>query len=876
MKTSWLILFAGIITTVPKLAVSQEQGTQRFDERLVGDGFTYSFGIGTADLDGDGDLDITAADALPNNHLYWFENNGQAEFKKHFIQKNDPERLERHAIGDIDNDGHPDIVIVKNLVGDLLWFQNSGDPSEEKLWNRHVITRQKIPGAYDVALGDFDGDGDLDVAASTWRLSNNFVWFENDGTPTDGEWKMHLIDQLETETRMIRAADIDSDGDLDLVGTARLAPLITWYENTQSKEQPNSSPIVWTKHVIDDQSRQPIHGEIVDIDQDGDLDIVMSFGMSLSETPKSEQVAWYENNGEPTQGNWQKHLIASSYPGAFESCAGDIDGDGDLDVVTSAWGKQGGLAWFENRGNPRGNWQQHSFKSDWPRANAVKIADLDSDGRLDILAGAERGANEVRWWRNIGPRRGLEIGFRRQLFLDDFIIEKMNGLRRSMHQPVKRGSVIKPDQPGENWLQTRCKPAWDNEAQCFKIWLFASAHAPMGKWGPRPTGACYAESQDGLQWTKPALRQVEIAGSLENNFISAVPEIQWPQNIIENVVYDPKDPDPQHRFKGFLGALGRRPIASPDGKNWSLLDARELKSRDESNLSYDPEEGLFIATFKQLGPNGRAHRIWTSRDFRRWTDTGTLFHADEEDQRRARQNIRARLADPSLYQPIKSNPDDYHADIYNLGVFNYEGIYIGMPAVFHHTSKHEGNSEGFHLIQLACSRDLRHWKRLGNRKPFIGPSPVNGENYDLAQLLSPSAPLVRGDELWFYYSGLRYRATPDPPNPYMGAICLGVLRRDGFISVNANHQEGLLTTQPFYLRGKTLHVNINVKSSGSCFIEALDQSGNIIAVSNAIHGDQPRCEVGWLQGDFAAMKGQAVQLRFRLKNSSLYSFWINE
>ncbi|MCH2183226.1 MAG: FG-GAP-like repeat-containing protein [Mariniblastus sp.] len=875
MKLSWQVISLCAVTVFPGLALSQ-QGGQRFEERLISDGFTYSFGIDTADLDGDGDLDITAADALPNNHLYWFENDGRAGFKKHFIQKNDPERLERHAIGDIDQDGHPDVVIVKNLVGDLLWFQNNGNPADGELWERHVINRQKIPGAYDVALGDFDGDGDLDVAASTWRLSNNFVWFENDGTPDDGPWKMRLIDQLETETRMIRAADIDGDGDLDLVGTARQSPLVVWYENTLSNAEDDSSPIAWTKHVIDNQSRQPIHGEIVDMDQDGDLDVVMSFGMSLSKEPDSEQVAWYENDGKPAEGSWQKHVIARRYPGAFEACAGDVDGDGDLDVVASAWGQDGGLAWFENGGDPRGTWKQHLFKAEWPRANAVKMADLDSDGRLDILGGAERGANEVRWWRNLGPREGLEIGFRRQLFLDDLIIERMEGLSRRMHQPVNRGSVIQPDQAGENWIQTRCKPAWDDEAECFKIWLFASAHAPMGKWGPRPTGACYAESKDGLQWTKPALRQVEIAGSLENNFISAVPGIQWPQNIIENVVYDPKDPNPQHRYKGFLGALGRRPIVSPDGKKWSLLDARVLKSRDESNLSYDPEEGLFIATCKQLGPNGRAHRILTSRDFRHWTDTGTLFHADEEDQRRGRQNIEARLADPSLYQPIKSNRDDYHVDIYNLGVFHYEGIYIGMPAMFHHTSKHEGNSEGFHLIQLACSRDLRHWKRLGNRETFIGPSPANGANYDLAQLLPPSAPLVRGDELWFYYSGLRYRATPDPPNPYMGAVCLGVLRRDGFISVDAPHQEGTLVTQPFYVRGKTLHVNIDVQAKGHCVIEALDKTGQVVAISNEIQGDQPRCQVVWGEGDLAALKGEPVQLRFRLQQASLYSFWMTE
>ena len=867
----YLLLFA--ISATHATACAQDGGPQRFEEHLLMEGFTYSFGVDIADLDGDGDLDITAADALPNNCLYWFENNGQAEFSKHFVQRNDPERLERHTIGDIDKDGHPDIVIVKNLVGDLLWFRNSGTPADGREWERYVINAQKIPGAYDIALGDFDNDGDLDVAASTWRLSNNFVWFENDGSPRDGSWKMHVIDQLDTETRMIRTADIDNDGDLDIIGTARSAPLIAWYENTGQSNLTDSAGVDWVKHIIDDQSSQPIHGEIVDMDNDGDLDLVMSLGMTLGERGQADQVAWYENSGSPNDASWTKHLISKKFPGAFESCTADIDGDGDLDVISSSWGKTGGVAWFENGGDPRGSWARHTLKAGWPRANAIKVADLDQDGRVDILAGAERGSNEVRWWRNRGSQLGLEIGSCRQLFLDDFIIQETTGLNRTMHQPVKKGAVIRPDQPGENWLQTRCKPAWDEEAGCFKIWLFGSINEPMRKWGPRPTGPCYAESKDGIHWTKPALKQVEIAGSLENNFISIGRDIGWPQNIIENVIYDPNEPNPQYRFKGFLGALGRRPIGSADGKNWSLLEGRELKSRDESNLSYDPEKGLFIATFKELGPNGRAHRIWTSRDFLKWCDTGTLFHADEEDQRLAKLNIESRLANPALYQPIKANSEDYHADIYNLSIFNYEGIYVGMPAMFHHTSKHEGNSEGFHLIQLACSRDLKNWKRLGDRGTFIGPSIADSENYDLAQILPPSAPVIRNDELWFYYSGLRYRATPTPPNPFMGAICLAVLRRDGFISMDAGSRPGELITQPFYVRGDSLSINVNAK--GFCCIEVLDLEGKPLAKSQAIRGDHPRCTVEWSTGDFKTCRGKAVQLRFRLRDAELFSFWVN-
>ncbi|MBI3467171.1 MAG: VCBS repeat-containing protein, partial [Planctomycetes bacterium] len=127
-----------------------DDGTLQFSEHLIMDGYAYSYGIAAADLDGDGDLDLTSADALPHNQLYWFENDGQGNFTRHLIEENYPERLERHAIGDINGDGHPDVVIVENLRGDLLWYQNSGKPRDDPVWKRHVITKGTIPGAYDV------------------------------------------------------------------------------------------------------------------------------------------------------------------------------------------------------------------------------------------------------------------------------------------------------------------------------------------------------------------------------------------------------------------------------------------------------------------------------------------------------------------------------------------------------------------------------------------------------------------------------------------------------------------------------------------------------------------------------------------------------
>ena len=217
------------------------------------------------------------------------------------------------------------------------------------------------------------------------------------------------------------------------------------------------------------------------------------------------------------------------------------------------------------------------------------------------------------------------------------------------------------------------------------------------------------ESRDGIHWDKPNLHQCEIAGSFENNFVTLDPGLKWPENAIENAVYDPDDPDPRRRFKGFRGCYDREPIASPDGIHWTRLGVPKVPSQDESNLSYDRQTRTFVATLKQSGPFGRSHGLSTSHDFLSWSTPELIFHADEEDQVRAKSNIEARLADPDLVHPLHFNPADYKADIYNCPIFRYEGLYIALPAVYHTTSLVPGDDDGFHLIQVACTRDLHHW-----------------------------------------------------------------------------------------------------------------------------------------------------------------------
>jgi hypothetical protein len=401
-------LRAGEASAAPEPPSAVTAGPLAFSERRLLHEYTYAYGLAAADVNGDGHLDLTSADAEPNSNLYLLLGDGRGAFRHGFIQKyanqdDQPIRLERHALGDVNRDGRPDVIIVDNLKWDIRWFENPGPEAVLMPWRLHRVSAAKeVPGAYDVALADLDADGDLDVAASSWRFGNRFEWFENVGSPGDGSrWLRHQIEDNLGETRTIAIADFNRDGQPDLLGSARVGNQIVWYANPG---KPASDP--WKKQIIDGTTVAPAHGHPVDIDGDGDLDVVMAFGIAAvvgAASLDSHQVAWYENLGQPGLGTeWKKHSIATHFPHGFEAVAGDLDGDGDQDVVATGWSEQGRLAWFENTGDPRAEWKMHLLKPNWSKAVTVIVVDLDQDQRLDIVACAERGANELRWWRNEG------------------------------------------------------------------------------------------------------------------------------------------------------------------------------------------------------------------------------------------------------------------------------------------------------------------------------------------------------------------------------------------------------------------------------------------------------------------------------------------
>ena len=355
----------------------------RFEEISLKDDFKYAYDVTVHDYDGDGLPDIISTDAESRTvHIFLNRDN---QFEEYVIRAENVELMERNALGDVTGDGKPNFVVVDNRLGTVVWFDGENP--------RFVAPAGTLPRAYDVALADFNNDGHLDIAASSYK-GNEFRIFFNPGSNIEDYWPSAVLDTNGSDTRTVRVADFDGDGDPDILGTARRSNMITWFENT---------PGIWRRHTIDSTTPLPNHGQPVDLDQDGDTDVVMAAGYHATERqPRLDRcthgIFWYENiNGGS---RWERHVIRVPFVRAFEAAAGDLDGDGDIDVAATAFGAEGRIAWFENPGDPKGAWRMRVLRDDWIGGTAITIADIDGDAMPEILSTASHPLYDLHIWKN--------------------------------------------------------------------------------------------------------------------------------------------------------------------------------------------------------------------------------------------------------------------------------------------------------------------------------------------------------------------------------------------------------------------------------------------------------------------------------------------
>ncbi|WP_291129562.1 T9SS type A sorting domain-containing protein [Flavobacterium sp. UBA7682] len=286
------------------------------------------------------------------------------------------------ASADFDGDGDQDVLASSYFGNRLVWLENL-DGTGHEVTLRSISTTIQAP--WGVCAADIDDDGDIDVVAASLG-GNNVVWYEN----TDGNGTFVMKQALfATLVNKVMAADIDNDGDLDLVWSSASDSKLRWLKNSDGLGTFSSTVNV-------DANASGVPGfYLADLDGDGAKDIVSSYASSSG----SHGVSWYKNNNNGL-GTFSTRIVISTAVNYVTSVyAGDLDGDGDMDVV-SASATDDKIAWYENLDGLGTFGAQQVLSVTADGAMVVRIADADGDGDKDVIFGSNDDKT-IGWFKNV-------------------------------------------------------------------------------------------------------------------------------------------------------------------------------------------------------------------------------------------------------------------------------------------------------------------------------------------------------------------------------------------------------------------------------------------------------------------------------------------
>lgn len=247
---------------------------------------------------------------------------------------------------------------------------------------RIITTEAHLPAR--AVAGDINGDGYLDVALASRSSATpyNLAWLEN----TNGEGDFGPINLIGTmsETYRINLADLDNDGDLDVLGATVYLDIISWYENLDGLG--NFGP----RNILSNTADGANDVTAADIDGDGDIDVISASDFS--------GLAWYENlDGQGDFGS--QKIINNIITGSRSVFAADLDGDGDIDILGNGV-QPAQLFWMENMDGLGNFGTMNIILEMGDYANSIFVGDIDKDGDLDVIT-ASPYINEVAWYENL-------------------------------------------------------------------------------------------------------------------------------------------------------------------------------------------------------------------------------------------------------------------------------------------------------------------------------------------------------------------------------------------------------------------------------------------------------------------------------------------
>lgn len=454
----------------------------------------------------------------------------------------------------------------------------------------------------------------------------------------------------------------------------------------------------------------------------------------------------------------------------------------------------------------------------------------------------------------------VDIGSRRELFVDDHLIDRLTGACLTLHPPVRREVVFQVQQPLEN----ACTACYNLTRDGDRILLYYRGFYPIGE-----QGADLAEKQttnlsisaDGITFERPrlGLLEAEADGSTHNNIICRGIEAH------NFCVFLDKNPDtpPEQRFKA-VGGVGRDDLhgfVSPDGLQWSPVQDGPLDitgAFDSVNVAFwDPHTccyRIFSRYFAETSDGGvRAIQSCTSEDFLHWTKP--VPHVYGKDMPLEHFYTNATAPCPGAEHILLSFPMRF------------------LPARERDTAGMDYPGRGLSDAVFMSSRDGVHWTRTFP-EAWIRPG-LDQRNWTHRSCTPAVGIIETAPHEWSMYISENYGWSTN-------RLRRVTVRPHGFASVRSGYHGGELITRPLTFSGSTLRLNYATSAAGSIAVEIQDAAGRPIEGFGLtdmapIYGDTLDEAVTWHgSGDLSGLAGTPVRLRFVLTDADLFALRVEK
>ena len=462
----------------------------------------------------------------------------------------------------------------------------------------------------------------------------------------------------------------------------------------------------------------------------------------------------------------------------------------------------------------------------------------------------------------------IDIGDRLELFVDDYLIDEISGSTQRLHHPQPQDVACVHDNPWEG--STSGYKTVFQDGDLYRMYYRGShvIYTTEGFDDPHPQVVCYAESRDGIHWTKPELGLIAFDGGKQNNII-------WEGVGSHNFApFKDENPDckPDEKYKA-LGSGDRALYAfkSPDGIHWSLMNDEPVITKgafDSQNLAFwDTVRGEYREYHRDFR-EGRDIRTGTSNDFLNWSEPEWLEYSPSRVSELYTNQIIPYYRAPHIFLgfPTRYTDRGWAESTKALPQIEYRRLRG-------HVSEREGTAVTDGMFM--SSRDGDHFNIWP--ESFIRPGLrlrgnwFYGDNYQNWGLVETKSHIDGApDEISIYAS----------EDSHQGDDCRWrryTLRIDGFVSMQGPLSGGEFVTKPLIFKGDQLVINFSTSGVGGIQVEVQDASGVAIPGFGLddcpeVFGDALERTVSWKGGaDVSQLSGQPIRLRFLLKDADLYS-----